>query len=43
MKKRHTQMNIAAQVRVAKRSTSLVSFLPITLFAALVTAIAFIG
>ncbi|WP_342822629.1 hypothetical protein [Candidatus Lucifugimonas marina] len=43
MKIRHTRMNIGTQVRVAKRSTSLVSFLPIALFAALVTAIAFIG
>ena len=47
MKKRnalHTRMNnLGAQVRTAKRSTSVASFLPITLFAALVTAIAFIG
>jgi hypothetical protein len=42
MKNQHTRMNVGTQVRVAKRFPSLVSFLPIALFAALVTAIAFI-
>lgn len=43
MKNPHTRMNIGTQVRIAVRSTSLVSLLPLGLFAALVGAIAFIG
>lgn len=36
-------MKIGTQVRAASRSTAIASFLPIALFAALVTALAFIG
>ncbi|HJP28363.1 MAG TPA: hypothetical protein QF694_06110 [Dehalococcoidia bacterium] len=43
MNNRNKPMNVQTQVQVATRSTSLVSFLFIALFAALVTAMAFIG
>jgi len=36
-------MKLGAQVRASARPTSLTTYLPLVLFAALVTALAFIG
>ena len=40
---RNPKAHIGTQIRSASRSTTLAAFLPIALFAALVTAIAFLG
>ena len=43
MKQTQIRSNIATQIRVETRSNPLVSFLPIALIAALVTALALVG
>ncbi len=43
MKHTRARFNIGAQVRVSSRTSPIVKFLPILLFAALIAAIAFLG
>ncbi len=43
MKYTHSQFNFGAQVRARTQPRAIISFLPIALFVALMTALAFVG
>ncbi|MDP6666656.1 MAG: hypothetical protein QF357_04585 [Dehalococcoidia bacterium] len=43
MRNIHSQFDFGAQVRTETRSRTIISFLPLALFAALMAALAFIG